>query len=608
MQEINKYFSKTVMVFGLLLVLSFLTFGNNLRGEFMIDDFGLTIENNSPEGTKLSNFYQHFVPNNKVVHNIENAPRSVYYRPLAHILPFLQYLIFGYDTFGYHVTNLILFALACFCFYLLFAEISGDKRFALICAILFCLHPLNGFTVNYITASVYALQLVFLSLCVLFHMRWQKSDFHGLLFLSLSLLAFVGALLCHETSLMIPAYLFLITWHRQKSVIKVFMKTIPALIIAIVYISLRFYFTSIQESVVTKAGVYADLNFVNYIGTFTKLFVWYFEKFITLQGMVIIWSTPLVKDFLWVWFIGFAITIGLLISLLMKWRNDIKQIFLLWFVLGLPPIVFGCMFLPQTGLMIEPHWLFFASFGLFALFATALLALAKRVSPVLRIGGFVLVMAILLITSWKNNLLWKDELTFTRHWVAMAPTNKNAAFCLGHALLTRGHFSEAREWFLKALMNDRNDWQIYTNLAAISLKEKNEAQALDYFQKSLMIFPQSAVTHNNLGNYYLQKQDYVKAQEYLRKANTFNPYLVEVLLNLGLIAEFNKNWLQSLEYYWRAFDLRPNDARVIYALGRGYANTGHIKEAIYICETGLRLYPSDENIRGLLSALKTSVR
>jgi tetratricopeptide (TPR) repeat protein len=564
MENIFQRVPSGILVFGLLLFLSTICFSNNLRGEFMIDDFDLVLGNHRGTNAVLADFARHFISKDLDSQKVERSPQSVYYRPLAHALPWLQSLVFGQNSFGYHVCNVILFSLVCFCFYVLVEELSCDRRFALLCSILFCLHPLNGLMVNYITASVYAVQLVLLSLCVLLYMRSEQSA--G--WIIVSLLMFALALLCHETTIMIPGYLFLISWYRKKSCWVAFKKILPFVMVAILYIAWRFYFTSIQESVFTKFAAYPDLNLINYMATVMKLLGWYGLRFITLQGMVIVWSTMIVHNFLWIWF-GLAVfAVSISVYFIRRWHEDINQLFLIWFLLGLPPVLLGCMFLPQTGFMIEPHWLFFASFGLYALSGTALLAIAKSMSPVVKVCFFIGVGFVLLNASWHNNLLWKDQLSLTRHWVAVAPTNKNAAFLLGQALLQRGQEEEAKKWFLNSLMNQQGDWQNYTNLASISLGEGDENQALDYFQKALTVFPQSAVTLNNLGAYYLQKNNYNQAEQYFDQAKRFNPYQVETLLNLGLLSEMKKHWEQAWNFYMRGYELQPKDQRVLSAVLR----------------------------------------
>lgn len=567
MQKILVNFVKPVVIFAFFMLVSVVNFGSNLRSEFMIDDFALITDQTSVKSPKLSNFYQHFIPDYKVREKIEDAPPAAYYRPVAHIIPFLQSVMFGADPYGYHFTNIVLFALACLSFYFLLFVLSGDRRLAFLAATLFCLHPINGLMVNYITASVYAAQLIFLSLCMVLALGNS---------IALAIGMFILALLCHETSLMLPAYLFLVWWYRQRNIGQAFKKILPFIFAAVIYLGMRFYFVSIEHTLFAKSGFYSNLNALNYFATFSKLLTWYFTKVITLQSPVIIWSTPLVNEGLGLWFAGGIAAIVVAVFLIRQWKDDIKAVYALWFILGLAPMTFGSLFLPKTGMMIEPHWLFFASFGLFALAAVIVLQIADKLSKRLRMLWFVALGVLLIFASWNNNELWKDELTFTRHWVAEAPTNKNAAFCYANALLKRGRLLEAKSWFLNSLMDDHNDWQNYNNLAEIALRENDEAQALEYFQKALAVFPQSATVHNNLGAYYLKKEEWAKAEGYLRRAHDLNPYQPEPLLNLGLLLEAQSRWDEVWENYLAVYDLRPKDERVLAVLlrtalkGRGY--------------------------------------
>jgi Flp pilus assembly protein TadD len=589
MQKIFQYLAKPVLILAFFLILSFINFGSNLHSEFMIDDFDLIVDQSSVKSALLTDFYQHFIPDYKAHEKIEDAPSAVYYRPVAHLIPFVQSVFFGLDPFGYHFTNIVLFSLACLCFYFLLFVVSADRRLAFLAATLFCLHPINGLMVNYITASVYAAQLIFLSLSVILALRLPQ-----LIFLPVALMMFVLALLCHETSLMLPAYLFVIAWHRDRKLSAGFKKAVPFIFIAMLYLGMRFYFANIQHSVLTKASQYPDLNALNYFATFFKLIAWYIAKYITMQGMVIIWSTPLVKEDLVFWLMGGVAAITLTILTFGRWKNSSKEVYIWWFVLGLAPVTLGSLFIPATGMMIEPHWLFFASLGLFALAAGVFLKIAERITPKIQVLSFVGLCAILLVASWNNNAFWKDELTFTRHWVNQVPTNKNAAFFYATALFKHGHLTEAKQWFLQSLMNKRNDWQNYNNLAAISLQENNEAQALDYFQKALLVFPQSATVYNNLGTYYLKKRDFVKAEEYLRQAQVLNPYQPEALLNLGVVYEGQQRWELAWKSYLQAYALRPKDERVLGVLLWTALNDRGDGELIARAEEFLRDIHSEE--------------
>lgn len=558
-----------LLVFLFLAFLCFVNFANNLRGEFLVDDYYLVIGDDLAVPANFTGVLKQFVPDYKTTESLATEGRAVYYRPFCHASSFLLSLIFARDPFGYHVSNLVLFSLACFLLFKLFARISGREFFALMVAVLFCLHPLNGMIVNYITATVFALQLIFLSFCLLAYLRGEeKSPLQRGYYIILSLIAFAGALLCHETAITLPAYVFLIAYSRRSSLKAGLKYSWPYFLAAGMYLVFRMIYVPLQHGLLAKTTAFEGLNIGTYLATFMKLLVWYGQKFLTLQGIVLIWSTPLVKVHVWAWMLGATAAVMGLIFLIKKWKGDLKHFYLCWFLIGLPPVAVGCMFIPATGFMIEPHWLFFPSLGLFALAATGMTALGQKLNATFRKVGFISICLILMSASWQNNARWSNELAFARHWVAMAPTNKNALFCLGHALLERGQYTEAKQCFLNSLMGGRADWQNFCNLAQIAMIEKDDTAALEYYKKALEISPNSAAIYNNLGLYFLKKNDLPEAENYLRTAVTFNPYQIESLLNLGNIQE-QKNELKAAEYFYlHAYELRPRDERVIFALLR----------------------------------------
>ena len=55
-----------------------------------------------------------------------------------------------------------LFVLAASSIYLLIGKISGNDNLAFLTGLFYLIHPINGIVVNYISASVFALQVIFM--------------------------------------------------------------------------------------------------------------------------------------------------------------------------------------------------------------------------------------------------------------------------------------------------------------------------------------------------------------------------------------------------------------------------------------------------------------
>ena len=197
-QKLSRRIKIHSIVFCVFFLIGWVAYSNSLRSGFMLDDHAFFDE-------KMQNIkflpYQ-FLPDKDKALNIKGGKTDSYYRPIAHVIPMLSYLVFKDNTFGHHWVNLILFLFAVYCIYFLIYSLSQDFILSFIAALLYLIHPINGVFVNYITANVYAAQVILMSLsliCLLQSFKARREN----LFYVLSLSFFTISLLCHETSMAI---------------------------------------------------------------------------------------------------------------------------------------------------------------------------------------------------------------------------------------------------------------------------------------------------------------------------------------------------------------------------------------------------------------------
>ena len=132
------------------------------------------------------------------------------------------YTVFKNNFWQYHLLNLFLFVLASSFIYLLIEKITGNDNLAFLTSIFYLIHPINGIVVNYISASVFAFQVIFmLGTILLLWESLERKNNRTLYFLSL-LFSFLS-LFWHESGIMAPFYvsavilLFRKTHIKQKS-------------------------------------------------------------------------------------------------------------------------------------------------------------------------------------------------------------------------------------------------------------------------------------------------------------------------------------------------------------------------------------------------------
>ena len=131
------------LVIGLLAAL---TYHNSLGGSYHFDDSHSIVDN--PHIRSLENIPRFFVDPTA----FSVMPEGAMYRPLLLVSYAMNFAVGGYDVTHYHLINLLLHIANSGLVYLLAIRLVGCGRTALICGILFTVHPILSEPVNYISS------------------------------------------------------------------------------------------------------------------------------------------------------------------------------------------------------------------------------------------------------------------------------------------------------------------------------------------------------------------------------------------------------------------------------------------------------------------------
>lgn len=558
-----------------------MTYNNSLHNDFMMDDHGLILQDTRVHNARY--LLTHFIPDSRHMLKIEDSVRDVYYRPLAHLIPMSCFLAFGPHTFGYHIVNWLLLFLCALALYTLLNMLYKNPSLAFLTSLIFSVHPINGMMVNYITASVYGVQiLAILSSLLMFVLAEQAvNPRQSIVFLVFSLFLFLVALLCHETSMVFPLYLFvMLLTCRNRTFSIAAQKSIPYFLLAAGYFVFRMYFASLKVSIIDKWAQF-DISVLNYLATFSKIIIWYLQKLVTLDGIVLIWATSPVRQYVSMWILALLILIFLVGMMIKKWgRNDPRSLGVGWFAIGFLPVSFACLFQPTIGFMMEPHWVLFSTIGFFIWIAYALLLVREKWQKTIGTLVILTLLVSYMTVSRIYNRLWADEKKYCQYWLGEVPGFKSVMFYQASAYMREGDFPKAREVFYKAIAHQHSDFEIYTNLGLIDLSFGHLPEAIQNFETALTIYPNSAVTYTNLGAAYLKLNDLKKAQAFYQKAIALNPFLVESKLNLAKVYEVLGKTEEAGRLLEESFKIDPSDERVVFELARYDWQRGNKPRAI----------------------------
>ena len=503
--------SANVIIFVLLAVLCILTFATSLNNAFLIDDHDHILNNIRYQHPKF--ILYEFLP---FLDPYQAAADHDYYRPLARLSSYPGYILFGTNVVAHHVLNLILFIGCCFSIYMLLFQLTHHRMLAFITSAFFAVHPLNSLCVNYITASVFSIQMM--SMC------WSMILYERRKYL-LSYVFFITALLCHDTAMALPFLIMATTiFLRNKKVL--WKKIILFLATIILILGWRF---------ITQDTLSKDISFgtLTYFIGFNQIIAWYIQKLIFLDGVVLIWKAPTTSPE-WVYSaIIVFIAVSLCIFILkLTHRNRFVTWALAWISIGCLMTAYGCLHTPEHGILIEPHWLFFPSIAAFALLTFLLLQLKDFTKPAFM--AFVILVG-LFFCIWhtiKINNLFKNEATYCQYWHNQTPAlDTPLRYLIGH------HMREQNYTKAKQLIEQLDPQSDITHLqwAYWHLAQNQFSLAKKRFTYILTQQPLAASVHYQLGVIAAIEDDLPLAEEYLQKSLTLDPLLLESRILLAKI-------------------------------------------------------------------------
>lgn len=99
------------------------------------------------------------------------------------------------------------------------------------------------------------------------------------------------------------------------------------------------------------------------------------------------------------------------------------------------------------------------------------------------------------------------------------------------------NYSEALNYFEKAVEKDPNNVEYLTELAVTHYRLKNYDESNKVYNKIISLEKDNVFAYNNIGNNYYVKKDYGNAEINYKKAIEINPYSIPSYNNLALMLD-----------------------------------------------------------------------
>jgi len=509
------------------------------------------------------------------------------------------------QPFVYHFTNLFIHGLNAGLVCLLAYGLTRNRLAAVVCGLLFGLHPLNVEAVAWVNQRKALLSTTFAILMVLSHVRYAKS--RRIEWYVATFVAFLLSLLAKPTGLLLPVVLVLVdVWPLRRFSVRAVVEKLPLIALSAVlgYVAYRSQHltTGLSQNVASDDPWRALLVMCHNLS-------FYIAKMLVPIRLAPFYKLPPDADitlanpsFLLGMFGAIVVGVTLLVALRRGWRS--VWVCIAAFILMAAPALGSVRFMSAIAADRFAYMPMIAGVALLAHGLRRRLAwdrVEKRagLTPSIRL---IAVLFALFVLPWGvysvlQQRVWRSSRTYNEAVLARDPHGADGAFWMGvccfeehDQLLQAGVdpdapeaqalLDEADRNFRAALAINPNFSKASSYVAGILLLRNRPEEARRFVDEALASGGDEeahffqGMTMSRLGN------DGGAVEAYRRYLDV-RPGSRETLRNLGNALVRLGRPAEAIEYYSRLFKLDPDDADALHNFGGALLTTGRPQAALY---------------------------
>lgn len=517
-----------------------------------------------------------------------------HYIPLTWMTFGLDYVLWGMNPMGYHLTSLLLHAAGAAAFYLMALRIlqkattlgGAPLRIgAVIATLFFMLHPLRVESVAWATErrDVLAGLFFFLTLLAYLEMsdasgrrrRWLLAAAGGLYVLALASKGSVMVLL--------PILVLLDVYPLRRFDRRTLLEKIPFAVLGLAGALVTYYAQS-SNHFITPLERYP---LTARIGVMFHSVWFYAEKTILPLRLAPLYELPArVNPLAWRFLLP-ALSVTAITAALVALRRRWPAGLTAWacYVVALGPVI---------GLIHSGHQLAHDRYSYLPTVSLVLLlggvagALAREaaagafhpvIARALAVTGVVAVFG-LGVQSFQQVQVWRDSDTLWRYAIDAQPDCSVCYGNLGVYLANQGVPGEARKYFERTLIIRPDQVKAYHHLGYLHAIKGEYKEAAQAYEKYLQRYPNDADALANMGATLLALGRPGEALEVMRRAERIKPNSPFVQSNLGFAVGETGHPAESLQYFRRAITIKWDMAHPWSGLAKFFDETGQRQGAL----------------------------
>jgi tetratricopeptide (TPR) repeat protein len=204
-------------------------------------------------------------------------------------------------------------------------------------------------------------------------------------------------------------------------------------------------------------------------------------------------------------------------------------------------------------------------------------------------GVAALVITALALLTWKQVGVWRDSDRLWSHALALAPSSMVFSH-LADVRRQQGRWAEANELYQRAVQLRPDGSHILVHWGTALVQQGRLGEAIERFREAVRIDPDMALPHYHWGNALLTAGDLAGAIDHFREAVRLEPKSVEALSNWGRALALMGQGDAAIAKYREALAIRPASVPH-YNWGNALFVAGELEEAIVHYREAIRLEP-----------------
>jgi tetratricopeptide (TPR) repeat protein len=554
-----------------------------------------------------------------------------HYQPLSWMTFGFDYLLWGMDPFGYHLTNIILHVANTGLFYFVSRRLlsialclADDEKnsqlnlSAAVSALLFGMHPLRVESVAWATERRDVLSGFFYLLTIYCYIRStddQPSRAHRR-WLGAAIAGHALSLLSKGTAMTLPAVLLLLDIYplrRLKGRIVDWFKPASRRVLSekLPFVFLAGVFAIIALLAQNSTGALKTLEQYDLTSRIGQIFfatMFYLWKSLAPVRLSALYELPPhVATLAWIFIlsgVGFVAISIVLFSLRRRWPAVLAS--WAYYIIILAPVSGIAQSGPQLvadrySYLACLSWAVLVGGWSFRFWPSAGLNQTSRSFSAVTITAAIAVLFVLGILTWNQTKVWQNPRTLWQHAIVIGSNSGIAYYNLGKIFEAEGETDQSIELYRRAISINPEYAKAHHNLANLLLGKGIQTEALGHYRRALQINPEDPDTHTALGVLYDIRGDLAAALEEFHKALRLDPNHARAFFNVGRVLAQKGDLEQAASNYRQAARLDPGEAIIQIGLADVLARQGDLESATSHLVTAVKLNPDSADAHILLA-------